>query len=83
MNVSVVLFTSDLRLHDHPPLRAALDGSRQVVPLFVRDYQHGWITIVTSTLVIVVAAWVARWIAIRLDSWQSVRTLRKETTRLE
>ncbi|MFF5184618.1 cryptochrome/photolyase family protein [Streptomyces sp. NPDC000345] len=37
MNVSVVLFTSDLRLHDHPPLRAALDGSREVVPLFVRD----------------------------------------------
>ncbi|MEW2566822.1 deoxyribodipyrimidine photo-lyase [Streptomyces sp. NPDC047070] len=37
MNVSVVLFTSDLRLHDHPPLRAALDGSRTVVPLFVRD----------------------------------------------
>lgn len=37
MNVSVVLFTSDLRLHDHPPLRAALEGSRQVVPLFVRD----------------------------------------------
>ncbi|MEI5525423.1 deoxyribodipyrimidine photo-lyase [Streptomyces brasiliscabiei] len=37
MNVSVVLFTADLRLHDHPPLRAALDGSRRVVPLFVRD----------------------------------------------
>lgn len=40
MNVSVVLFTADLRLHDHPPLRAALDGShasREVVPLFVRD----------------------------------------------
>ncbi|MFF8946095.1 cryptochrome/photolyase family protein [Streptomyces sp. NPDC014864] len=37
MNVSVVLFTADLRVHDHPPLRAALDGSRQVVPLFVRD----------------------------------------------
>ncbi|WP_171112196.1 MULTISPECIES: deoxyribodipyrimidine photo-lyase [unclassified Streptomyces] len=37
MNVSVVLFTADLRLHDHPPLRAALDSSRQVVPLFVRD----------------------------------------------
>ncbi|MFF4486652.1 cryptochrome/photolyase family protein [Streptomyces sp. NPDC001544] len=37
MNVSVVLFTADLRLHDHPPLVAALDGSRQVVPLFVRD----------------------------------------------
>lgn len=37
MNVSVVLFTCDLRLHDHPPLRAALDGPRDVVPLFVRD----------------------------------------------
>ncbi|WP_217242663.1 deoxyribodipyrimidine photo-lyase [Streptomyces sp. AC555_RSS877] len=37
MNVSVVLFTADLRLHDHPPLRAAADGDRQVVPLFVRD----------------------------------------------
>ena len=37
MNVSVVLFTSDLRLHDQPPLRAALDGSREVVPLFVVD----------------------------------------------
>lgn len=36
MNVSVVLFTSDLRLHDHPALRAA-DEARQVVPLFVRD----------------------------------------------
>ncbi|QGV76900.1 cryptochrome/photolyase family protein [Streptomyces ficellus] len=37
MTVSVVLFTNDLRLHDHPPLRAALGGDRQVVPLFVRD----------------------------------------------
>ncbi|MBC9715841.1 deoxyribodipyrimidine photo-lyase [Streptomyces sp. TRM66268-LWL] len=37
MTVSVVLFTSDLRLHDHPPLRAALDGAGEVVPLFVRD----------------------------------------------
>ncbi|MFJ8350094.1 cryptochrome/photolyase family protein [Streptomyces sp. NPDC094153] len=37
MNVSVVLFTADLRVHDHPPLCAALDGSRHVVPLFVRD----------------------------------------------
>lgn len=36
-SVSVVLFTSDLRLHDHPPLRAALAGGGQVVPLFVRD----------------------------------------------
>ncbi|MFG2775505.1 cryptochrome/photolyase family protein [Streptomyces sp. NPDC048350] len=37
MNVSVVLFTSDLRLHDHPPLRAALESAPEVVPLFVRD----------------------------------------------
>ncbi|MBL1084623.1 deoxyribodipyrimidine photo-lyase [Streptomyces actinomycinicus] len=37
MYVSVVLFTADLRLYDHPPLRAALSGRRQVVPLFVRD----------------------------------------------
>ncbi|MEU8967732.1 deoxyribodipyrimidine photo-lyase [Streptomyces monashensis] len=37
MTVSIVLFTSDLRLHDHPPLRAATAGGRQVVPLFVRD----------------------------------------------
>ncbi|WKE68456.1 deoxyribodipyrimidine photo-lyase [Streptomyces sp. WP-1] len=37
MSVSVVLFTSDLRLHDHPPLRAALADADEVVPLFVRD----------------------------------------------
>ncbi|MFE7172708.1 cryptochrome/photolyase family protein [Streptomyces sp. NPDC057616] len=36
MNVSVVLFTADLRLHDHPPLRAANEAD-EVVPLFVRD----------------------------------------------
>ncbi|MFJ3906826.1 cryptochrome/photolyase family protein [Streptomyces sp. NPDC090025] len=35
--VAVVLFTSDLRLHDHPPLRAATAEGRAVVPLFVRD----------------------------------------------
>ncbi|MFD0208353.1 cryptochrome/photolyase family protein [Streptomyces hirsutus] len=37
MTVAVVLFTSDLRLHDHPPLRAALATADEVVPLFVRD----------------------------------------------
>ena len=36
MNVSVALFTADLRLHDHPALRAAAEA-RQVVPLFVLD----------------------------------------------
>ncbi|MFE9133374.1 cryptochrome/photolyase family protein [Streptomyces sp. NPDC007355] len=37
MTVSVVLFTADLRVHDHPPLRAAVDAAAEVVPLFVRD----------------------------------------------
>ncbi|MGV9290820.1 cryptochrome/photolyase family protein [Streptomyces sp. NPDC003719] len=37
MTRAVVLFTSDLRLHDHPPLRAALAAADEVVPLFVRD----------------------------------------------
>ncbi|MGW8761410.1 cryptochrome/photolyase family protein [Streptomyces sp. NPDC055815] len=37
MTVAVVLYTSDLRVHDHPPLRAALEGAQEVVPLFVRD----------------------------------------------
>ncbi|MFE3519159.1 cryptochrome/photolyase family protein [Streptomyces sp. NPDC059166] len=37
MTVAVVLFTSDLRLHDHPPLHAALASADEVVPLFVRD----------------------------------------------
>ncbi|MHC5260232.1 cryptochrome/photolyase family protein [Streptomyces sp. UC4497] len=37
MRVHVVLFTSDLRVHDHPPLRAALTAADAVVPLFVRD----------------------------------------------
>ncbi|WP_037851503.1 cryptochrome/photolyase family protein [Streptomyces sp. NRRL S-340] len=37
MQSSVVVFTCDLRLSDHPPLRAALRGGRRVVPLFVRD----------------------------------------------
>ncbi|MET4924097.1 deoxyribodipyrimidine photo-lyase [Streptomyces sp. PSRA5] len=37
MTVSVVLFTSDLRLHDNPTLHAALAGADEVVPLFVLD----------------------------------------------
>lgn len=37
MSVAIVLYTSDLRLHDHPPLRAALSSAAEVVPLFVRD----------------------------------------------
>ncbi|MFA3872917.1 deoxyribodipyrimidine photo-lyase [Streptomyces sp. MMCC 100] len=37
MTAAVVLFTSDLRLHDHPPLHAALKAADEVVPLFVLD----------------------------------------------
>ena len=37
LRVSIVLFTSDLRVHDHLPLRAALTSADAVVPLFVRD----------------------------------------------
>ncbi|MDR6971425.1 hypothetical protein [Leifsonia shinshuensis] len=54
-----------------------------VLPSFVRYYGQGWITILSCSVIIVAAAWLARWIAIRADSWQSVRTLRKETNRLD
>jgi deoxyribodipyrimidine photo-lyase len=37
MRVAVMLFTSDLRLHDQPALSAALRGADAVVPLFVLD----------------------------------------------
>jgi deoxyribodipyrimidine photo-lyase len=37
MSASVALFTSDLRIHDNPVLRAAMDGVDEVVPLFVLD----------------------------------------------
>ncbi|MGW7055486.1 cryptochrome/photolyase family protein [Streptomyces sp. NPDC054887] len=37
MSVAVVLFTSDLRLHDQPVLGAALRRADEVVPLFVQD----------------------------------------------
>ncbi|MGX1855060.1 cryptochrome/photolyase family protein [Streptomyces sp. NPDC055299] len=37
MDVAVCLFSSDLRLHDQPVLRAALRSATRVVPLFVVD----------------------------------------------
>jgi deoxyribodipyrimidine photo-lyase len=36
-SVAVALFTGDLRVHDNPVLRAALDRGQHVVPLFVLD----------------------------------------------
>jgi deoxyribodipyrimidine photo-lyase len=37
MRTSVVLFTGDLRVHDQPVLRGALDEAENIVPLFVLD----------------------------------------------
>ena len=37
MQVAVVLFTRDLRLHDNPALAAAVEAAEKVLPLFVRD----------------------------------------------
>ncbi|WP_377271727.1 cryptochrome/photolyase family protein [Peterkaempfera sp. SMS 1(5)a] len=37
MSTAIALFTSDLRIHDQPVLRAALDAADRVVPLFVLD----------------------------------------------
>ena len=40
-----MLFTRDLRLHDHPALAAAVDRAERVVPLFVLDddiLKHFW-----------------------------------------
>jgi len=54
-------------------------ASSIVLPTFVTTYEQGWITVLVSTVVVVAGAWTARAIAIRWDSWQSVRTLRKST----
>ena len=37
MSTAVVLFNRDLRVHDHPALRGAVEASEFVVPLFVLD----------------------------------------------
>ncbi|RCV50493.1 cryptochrome/photolyase family protein [Marinitenerispora sediminis] len=37
VHAAVVLFTRDLRVHDHPALRAAAAGGGPVLPLFVLD----------------------------------------------
>jgi hypothetical protein len=58
-------------------------ASSLVLPRFVTTYEQGWITILVSSLVIVASAWVARWAAIAWDSWQSVRTFRKQPDRLD
>ena len=37
MRTAVVLFTRDLRVHDHPALAAACANAAKVVPLYVLD----------------------------------------------
>ena len=37
LGTAVVLFTRDLRVHDHPALAAAVERAERVVPLFVLD----------------------------------------------
>src|SRR3954454_3431135 len=37
MDTALVWFRRDLRVHDHPPLRAALEAHDRVVPVFVLD----------------------------------------------
>jgi hypothetical protein len=54
------------------PIAAAL-----LLVRIVTTYEQGWITVTVCVIVDVAAAWLARLIALRLDSWQAVRTLRK------
>ena len=37
MKTGIVWFRNDLRVHDHPALRAAVDECDTVVPLFIFD----------------------------------------------
>lgn len=57
--------------------------SSLLLPLWVTTYEQGWITVLVSTAVVVASAWLARGVTIAVDSWQSVRTLRKQPDRLD
>lgn len=58
-------------------------ASSLVLPRFVITYEQGWITILVSSVVVAASAWLAHGAAIALDSWQSVRTLRKQPDKFE
>ncbi|MFE4467458.1 hypothetical protein ACFRFH_01475 [Leifsonia sp. NPDC056824] len=60
------------------PIAASL-----LLPLFVTTYWQGWITILVMSVIVVGSAWLARAGAVALDSWQSVRSLRNTTDRLD
>ncbi len=40
MKRSIVWFRRDLRISDHPALNAAIEGSDEVIPLFILDKQQ-------------------------------------------
>ncbi|AAT89691.1 hypothetical protein ATY41_00410 [Leifsonia xyli subsp. xyli] len=48
-----------------------------VLPLVVSHYGQGWIIILTMSLAVIGAAWLARLISREADSWQSARPHRK------
>ncbi|MFF1875591.1 hypothetical protein [Kitasatospora herbaricolor] len=58
-------------------------ASSIVLARTVTDYSVSWVSILVSTLVVIAGAWLARWVAVWVDSRQSVRTLRKQADRLD
>ena len=40
MKRSIIWFRRDLRIGDHPALNAAIEGSDEVIPLFILDKQQ-------------------------------------------
>lgn len=58
-------------------------ASSLVLARSVTDYWASWVSILVSTLVVVTAAWLARLVALLLDSGQSVRSLRNTPDRLD
>ena len=58
-------------------------ASSIVLARTVTDYSASWVSVLVSTLVVIAGAWLARWVAVLVDSRQSVRTLRKQADRLD
>jgi len=58
-------------------------GSALVLARLVDTYEQGWITVLVQSVVVIGSAWLARFIAVRWNSWQAVRTLRNPADRLD
>jgi len=54
-----------------------------VLPLVVSDYEQGWIVILTMSLAVIGATWLARLIARVADSWQSARPHRDQQAKFD